>query len=237
MTSRSWSAATGRGMPPRRRPGHRALCRAGHRGRRAADRIGDVRPTPVSPSWRCSAMIWTASPATACTRASRCRCRRTSTRTRTICWKSATSDSSPALLGQLDNISDLRNLGAIVRSVAAFGGHGVVIPAAAFGVGQRGGPRTSAGAAARLPVSRATNLNRTLRLGRRRPDHRRAGRRRRHLTLTSWTGRGRWSSWWARRARVCRDWCGRTATTSSHPDGGPHRVAQRVGGRRRGAGR
>src|SRR6516165_6247103 len=39
-----------------------------------------------------------------------------------------TSDSSPALLVALDNISDPRNLGAIIRSVAAFGGHGVLIP-------------------------------------------------------------------------------------------------------------
>ena len=37
-------------------------------------------------------------------------------------------DAPPALLVALDNISDPRNLGAIVRSVAAFGGHGVLIP-------------------------------------------------------------------------------------------------------------
>ena len=40
----------------------------------------------------------------------------------------ANRDSAPALMVALDNISDPRNLGAIVRSVAAFGGHGVVIP-------------------------------------------------------------------------------------------------------------
>src|SRR3984893_16046124 len=40
----------------------------------------------------------------------------------------AAADSPPALLVALDNISDPRNLGAIVRSVAAFGGHGVLIP-------------------------------------------------------------------------------------------------------------
>src|SRR6185437_864032 len=37
-------------------------------------------------------------------------------------------NNPPALLVALDNISDPRNLGAIVRSVAAFGGHGVLIP-------------------------------------------------------------------------------------------------------------
>ncbi|MUL79644.1 23S rRNA (guanosine(2251)-2'-O)-methyltransferase RlmB [Mycolicibacterium sp. CBMA 226] len=76
--------------------------------------------------------------------------------------KAATSDSSPALLVALDNISDPRNLGAIVRSVAAFGGHGVVIPQRRSASVSAVAWRTSAGAAARLPVSRATNLNRTL---------------------------------------------------------------------------
>lgn len=76
--------------------------------------------------------------------------------------KSATTDSTPALLVALDNISDPRNLGAIVRSVAAFGGHGVVIPQRRSASVSAVAWRTSAGAAARLPVSRATNLNRTL---------------------------------------------------------------------------
>jgi len=62
----------------------------------------------------------------------------------------------------LDNISDPRNLGAIVRSVAAFGGHGVVIPQRRSASVTAVAWRTSAGAAARLPVARATNLNRTL---------------------------------------------------------------------------
>lgn len=43
----------------------------------------------------------------------------------------ARAEAQPALLVALDNISDPRNLGAIVRSVAAFGGHGVVIPSVA----------------------------------------------------------------------------------------------------------
>ncbi|OBF40830.1 23S rRNA (guanosine(2251)-2'-O)-methyltransferase RlmB [Mycobacterium sp. ACS1612] len=74
----------------------------------------------------------------------------------------ATKDGTPALLVALDNISDPRNLGAIVRSVAAFGGHGVVIPQRRSASVTAVAWRTSAGAAARLPVARATNLNRTL---------------------------------------------------------------------------
>lgn len=68
----------------------------------------------------------------------------------------------PGLIVCLDNITDPRNLGAVIRSVAAFGGHGVVIPerrsAAVTGVAWR----TSAGTAARVPVARATNMVRSL---------------------------------------------------------------------------
>src|SRR5215217_7024997 len=74
----------------------------------------------------------------------------------------AVNDSVPALLVALDNISDPRNLGAIVRSVAAFGGHGVVIPQRRSASVTAVAWRTSAGAAARLRVGRATNLTRTL---------------------------------------------------------------------------
>lgn len=76
--------------------------------------------------------------------------------------KTATSGAMPALLVALDNISDPRNLGAIVRSVAAFGGNGVVIPQRRSASVSAVAWRTSAGAAARLRVARATNLNRTL---------------------------------------------------------------------------
>jgi 23S rRNA (guanosine2251-2'-O)-methyltransferase len=75
----------------------------------------------------------------------------------------AGSQSPPALIVALDNISDPRNLGAIVRSVAAFGGHGVLIPQRRSASVTAVAWRTSAGAAARLPVARATNLTRTLR--------------------------------------------------------------------------
>lgn len=68
----------------------------------------------------------------------------------------------PAMLVALDNISDPRNLGAIVRSVAAFGGHGVLIPQRRSASVTAVAWRTSAGAAARIRVARATNLTRTL---------------------------------------------------------------------------
>lgn len=75
----------------------------------------------------------------------------------------ATGDVRPALVVALDNISDPRNLGAIVRSVAAFAGHGVLIPQRRSASVTAVAWRASAGAAARVPVARATNLNRALR--------------------------------------------------------------------------
>ncbi len=76
--------------------------------------------------------------------------------------RAASEDIAPALLVALDNISDPRNLGAVVRSVAAFGGHGVVLPQRRSASVTAVAWRTSAGAAARVPIARATNLNRTL---------------------------------------------------------------------------
>ncbi|HRC41899.1 23S rRNA (guanosine(2251)-2'-O)-methyltransferase RlmB [Nostocoides sp.] len=62
----------------------------------------------------------------------------------------------------LDGITDPRNLGAIIRSVAAFGGHGVLVPARRS-VGMTASAwKTSAGAAARIPLAQATNLTRAL---------------------------------------------------------------------------
>ncbi|MBN9150888.1 MAG: 23S rRNA (guanosine(2251)-2'-O)-methyltransferase RlmB [Micrococcales bacterium] len=62
----------------------------------------------------------------------------------------------------LDGITDPRNLGAIIRSVAAFGGHGVIVPQRRS-VGMTAAAwKTSAGAAARTPVAMASNLTQTL---------------------------------------------------------------------------
>jgi 23S rRNA (guanosine2251-2'-O)-methyltransferase len=69
---------------------------------------------------------------------------------------------APPLLVALDGVTDPRNLGAVVRSAAAFGAHGVVIPERRAAGMTATAWRTSAGAAARLPVARATNLARAL---------------------------------------------------------------------------
>jgi 23S rRNA (guanosine2251-2'-O)-methyltransferase len=66
------------------------------------------------------------------------------------------------LIVAMDGVTDPRNLGAVVRSAAAFDAHGVVVPQRRA-VGMTASAwRTSAGAAARLPVARAVNLARTL---------------------------------------------------------------------------
>jgi 23S rRNA (guanosine2251-2'-O)-methyltransferase len=66
------------------------------------------------------------------------------------------------LVVALDGITDPRNLGAIVRSAAAFGAHGVVVPERRSASMTAAAWKTSAGAAVRVPVARATNLARSL---------------------------------------------------------------------------
>lgn len=66
------------------------------------------------------------------------------------------------LVVALDGITDPRNLGAIVRSVAAFGGHGVVVPERRSAGMTASAWKASAGAAARVPVAKASNLTRSL---------------------------------------------------------------------------
>lgn len=62
-----------------------------------------------------------------------------------------------------DHITDPRNLGAIIRSAAAFGSVGVLIPTRRSASMTAVTWKTSAGAAARVPVAQATNLNQALR--------------------------------------------------------------------------
>jgi 23S rRNA (guanosine2251-2'-O)-methyltransferase len=77
--------------------------------------------------------------------------------------ESASESTRPGLIVALDGVTDPRNLGAVVRSVAAFGGHGVVVPQRRSAGMTAVAWRASAGVAARLPVARAVNLTRTLR--------------------------------------------------------------------------
>ncbi|MFG6443938.1 23S rRNA (guanosine(2251)-2'-O)-methyltransferase RlmB [Microbacterium sp. P07] len=66
------------------------------------------------------------------------------------------------LLVALDGVTDPRNLGAIIRSTAAFGGQGLVIPQRRSAGVNSAAWKTSAGAAARVPVALAPNLTATL---------------------------------------------------------------------------
>jgi 23S rRNA (guanosine2251-2'-O)-methyltransferase len=75
----------------------------------------------------------------------------------------AASGEAPApLLVALDGVTDPRNLGAVIRSAAAFGAQGVFLPSRRAAGMTATAWRTSAGAAARLPVAQVTNLTRAL---------------------------------------------------------------------------
>lgn len=73
------------------------------------------------------------------------------------------------LIVALDSVTDPRNLGAVLRCAGAFGVHGVVVPERRAAGMTAGAWKSSAGAAARVPVARATNLTRQLK------DYQRAG--------------------------------------------------------------
>jgi len=66
------------------------------------------------------------------------------------------------LIVALDSVTDPRNLGAVVRSAAGFGAHGVVVPERRAAGMTAAAWKTSAGAAARVPVAQTVNLTRQL---------------------------------------------------------------------------
>jgi 23S rRNA (guanosine2251-2'-O)-methyltransferase len=66
------------------------------------------------------------------------------------------------LLVALDGVTDPRNVGAVIRSVAAFGGHGVFLTERRAAGITATAWRTSAGAAARVPVAQVVNLTRAV---------------------------------------------------------------------------
>jgi 23S rRNA (guanosine2251-2'-O)-methyltransferase len=70
--------------------------------------------------------------------------------------------SQPGLIVALDGVTDPRNLGAIIRSAAAFGVDGVIIPERRSAAMTAAAWKTSAGAAARMQVAQVTNLNRAI---------------------------------------------------------------------------
>ena len=68
----------------------------------------------------------------------------------------------PALLIGMDGVTDPHNLGAIVRSASAFGADGVVIPERRNASMTGSAWKSSAGAAARMPIAQVTNLTRSI---------------------------------------------------------------------------
>ena len=68
----------------------------------------------------------------------------------------------PGLIVALDGVTDPRNLGAIVRSAAAFGADGVVITERRAAAMTAAAWKSSAGAAARMKIAQVTNLNRAI---------------------------------------------------------------------------
>lgn len=74
----------------------------------------------------------------------------------------ASAAGDQPLIVVLDGVTDPRNVGAIVRSAAAFRAHGVVLPERRSAGMTASAWKSSAGAAARLPVARVTNVVRWL---------------------------------------------------------------------------
>ena len=74
----------------------------------------------------------------------------------------AAKEHTAPLLIALDGVTDPRNLGAIIRSAAAFGAQGVFLTERRSAAITATAWRTSAGAAARVKVSQVTNLTRSL---------------------------------------------------------------------------
>jgi 23S rRNA (guanosine2251-2'-O)-methyltransferase len=74
----------------------------------------------------------------------------------------AAAAGQPPLIVALDSVTDPRNLGAVLRSAGAFGAHGVLVPSRRSASLTASAWKVSAGAAARVPVAKVTNLARTL---------------------------------------------------------------------------
>ncbi len=73
-----------------------------------------------------------------------------------------TRAKEPALFVAVDGVTDPRNIGAIARSAAAFGADGLLIPERRNAPLTAAAWKSSAGAAARLPIAQVTNLVRSM---------------------------------------------------------------------------
>jgi len=138
----------------------------------------------------------------------------------------AADAGEPPLIVALDGVTDPRNLGAVTRSVAAFGGHGLLVPVRRSAGVTAGSWKASAGALARVPVAQASNLAATL------VSYQQAGlfavgrtpTARRRSAIWIWPT-GRWCSWSAPRAGGCPGWSrsGATSGPGSPCPAGPSR--------------
>ena len=62
----------------------------------------------------------------------------------------------------LDGVTDPQNLGAVIRSAAAFGANGVILPERRSASVTAAAWKVSAGAAAHMPVARVVNLTKAI---------------------------------------------------------------------------
>ena len=75
--------------------------------------------------------------------------------------KAARNAAQPLFIA-LDGITDPQNLGAVIRSAAAFGANGVILPERRSASVTAAAWKVSAGAAAHLPVARVVNLTKAI---------------------------------------------------------------------------
>jgi 23S rRNA (guanosine2251-2'-O)-methyltransferase len=74
-------------------------------------------------------------------------------------WRNS---GTPGLVLVLDTIQDPHNLGALIRSAACAGAHGVIIPKDRAAAVTSAVEKTSAGAVETLPIARVANINQAL---------------------------------------------------------------------------
>ena len=74
----------------------------------------------------------------------------------------AREKGEPPLIVVCDELSDPHNLGAVIRSAAAFGANGVILPERRSASVTAAAWKVSAGAAAHMPVARVVNLTKAI---------------------------------------------------------------------------